>query len=138
MSVTARKQAGQSVVEFAILLPIILLLIMGALDLGRAFFMKIALTNAAREGAYYLSYNQADKTTCTVYPTLCYDKTRQAVIAEAYAAGLTVQPANIAIASCCTSGQPVQVSASAPIQLTIFRFLFGNLTLTGRARMMVQ
>ncbi|MBP8856868.1 MAG: pilus assembly protein, partial [Anaerolineaceae bacterium] len=41
-----RCKKGQSIVEFALILPIVLLLIMGVLDLGRAFFMKIALVNA--------------------------------------------------------------------------------------------
>lgn len=38
-------------VEFAILLPLFLLVIAGIVDLGRAFFTQIELTNAAREGA---------------------------------------------------------------------------------------
>lgn len=128
---TPRKQLGQSVVEFAVLLPIMLLLIMGALDLGRAFFMKIALTNAAREGAYYISYHPTDK-------AAAYTGTHQAVIAEAYGAGLNLQPADVAIVDCCTVGQPVEVTATSTIRLSILRFMFGDLTLTGKARMMVQ
>jgi Flp pilus assembly protein TadG len=38
-------------VEFAILLPLFLLVIGGIVDFGRAFFTQIQLTNAAREGA---------------------------------------------------------------------------------------
>ena len=38
-------------VEFAILLPVLLLVIAGIVDFGRAFFTEVALTNAAREGA---------------------------------------------------------------------------------------
>jgi Flp pilus assembly protein TadG len=38
-------------VEFAILLPIFLLIIGGIVDAGRAFFRQVELTNAAREGA---------------------------------------------------------------------------------------
>jgi Flp pilus assembly protein TadG len=38
-------------VEFAILLPLFLLVIGGIVDFGRAFFTQIELTNAAREGA---------------------------------------------------------------------------------------
>ena len=83
----AGRKQGQSIVEFALIIPIILVLIMGVLDFGRAFFMKIAIVNAAREGASYLSYHPLDKTVCSVYPSECYDGTRTAVINEAFSAG---------------------------------------------------
>jgi hypothetical protein len=44
---------GQSLVEFAIILPILLLLVAGAVDLGRAYFTTISLENAVKEGAFY-------------------------------------------------------------------------------------
>lgn len=37
--------------EFALVLPLLLLVIGGIVDFGRFFFAKIELTNAAREGA---------------------------------------------------------------------------------------
>ena len=48
-----RSLAGQSLAEFAITLPVLLLLLLGVLDLGRLFFAYIAVNNAAREGARY-------------------------------------------------------------------------------------
>jgi Flp pilus assembly protein TadG len=51
------KRKGQALVELALTLPLILLLILGAMDFGRMFYHKIILTNAAREGANYLSRN---------------------------------------------------------------------------------
>ncbi len=42
---------GQGIVEFALVLPIFLLLLFGAIELGRAYLDKHLLTNAAREGA---------------------------------------------------------------------------------------
>lgn len=44
---------GQSLVEFAIILPVFLLIIGGALDLGRLFYAQVAIENAAKEGALY-------------------------------------------------------------------------------------
>ncbi len=44
---------GQAIVEFALIAPILILLIMGVFDLGLAFFTNITLQNAAREGARY-------------------------------------------------------------------------------------
>mgnify|MGYP001237523197 CR=1 FL=1 len=51
------KLSGQSIIEFALVFPILLLLIFGAMDIGRLFYYKIVLTNAAREGANYLAYH---------------------------------------------------------------------------------
>lgn len=46
----ARSERGASAVEFAIVLPVLLLVIAGIVDFGRYFFTQIQVTNAAREG----------------------------------------------------------------------------------------
>jgi Flp pilus assembly protein TadG len=51
---TARHRSstrGQSLVELAIVLPVLLLLLMGILQLGFLLFTQVGLTNAAREAA---------------------------------------------------------------------------------------
>jgi Flp pilus assembly protein TadG len=55
-----RRQSGQSLIEFALTLPILLLIVLGALDLGRVFNAYVAITNASREGARYGASNPAD------------------------------------------------------------------------------
>lgn len=47
------EQSGQSLVEFALLFPVLLLILLGAIDLGRAFNAYVTITNASREGARY-------------------------------------------------------------------------------------
>ncbi len=42
---------GQALVEFALTLPLLMLLLMGIVEIGRAWNMKQTLTDAAREGA---------------------------------------------------------------------------------------
>jgi Flp pilus assembly protein TadG len=51
----ARRRAfrGQAMVEFALLLPVLLLLLVVAIDFGRLFATFVAVNNAAREGAAY-------------------------------------------------------------------------------------
>jgi uncharacterized membrane protein len=44
---------GQSLVELALALPLLLLLLLGAIDVGRLFVDNVQLRNAAREGAGY-------------------------------------------------------------------------------------
>jgi len=44
-------QRGASAVEFAIVLPVLLLLLFGTIEFGVLFFNKAVITNASREGA---------------------------------------------------------------------------------------
>jgi hypothetical protein len=46
-----RNEKGQSLVEFAILLPILLLLLMGILEFGIILNSYLTINNASREGA---------------------------------------------------------------------------------------
>lgn len=43
---------GQSLLEFALILPVLMLVVMGTLDLGRAVYIRTTISNAAREGAH--------------------------------------------------------------------------------------
>ena len=52
--ITNQKKA-QSMVEFAIVLPILLLLVFGIIEYGRLFFAWISVENVARVGARYAS-----------------------------------------------------------------------------------
>jgi Flp pilus assembly protein TadG len=55
-----KDQRGQSLVEIAVTLPILLLVLMGILDLGRAYWTYITLSDAAAEGAAYAALNPTD------------------------------------------------------------------------------
>ncbi|HHX22955.1 MAG: TadE/TadG family type IV pilus assembly protein [Tepidanaerobacteraceae bacterium] len=46
----AKTQRGQTLVELALVLPIIVLILFGILEFGRIFHSYIVITNAAREG----------------------------------------------------------------------------------------
>ncbi|HEY8718930.1 TadE family protein, partial [Pengzhenrongella sp.] len=47
------RSAGQALVEFALVIPVMLLMLAIAIDFGRLFFSYIEITNAAREGASF-------------------------------------------------------------------------------------
>jgi Flp pilus assembly protein TadG len=51
------SKRGQSLVEFAITLPILVLLLIGTLDFGMAIFSYSMLRDSAQEGAFYGSFN---------------------------------------------------------------------------------
>ena len=61
---TKRKKGngedGQAMVEFALILPIFLLILCGIIDFGWLFYNQLSLNNACREGARYAVVNTAD------------------------------------------------------------------------------
>jgi Flp pilus assembly protein TadG len=48
-----RQERGGIAVEFAIIIPILLLLVFGIVDFGHAWYMDHLMSNASREGARY-------------------------------------------------------------------------------------
>jgi len=57
-----RGEHGASLLELALLLPLFLLLILGAVDFGRAFYLSIEVAGAARAAAVYGARNPTDIT----------------------------------------------------------------------------
>jgi Flp pilus assembly protein TadG len=66
MASSRRRGRGQALVEFAITLPILVLLVAGVVELGRGYSFAMATSNAARDGARYV----AGKTSTTNGPGL--------------------------------------------------------------------
>lgn len=56
----AGQDRGAAAVEFALLLPLLLFLIFGIIDFGRALNAQITLTQAAREGARLASLGESN------------------------------------------------------------------------------
>ncbi len=57
-----RRERGQSLVELALVLPLLMLVILGAIDFGRVFYASMTVAGAARNGAQYASENPTDTT----------------------------------------------------------------------------
>ena len=55
-----RRDKGQSIVEVALVLPVVVMLMLGLLDFGRAYYAIVALRDAADEGASYAAMNPTD------------------------------------------------------------------------------
>ena len=53
-------QVGQSLAEFAVILFVLVLIIVGIIDLARAVYARSVIANAAREGARYGVIDPAD------------------------------------------------------------------------------
>lgn len=130
---------AQALVEFALLLPILLVLILGAMDLGRVFYVKTILTNAAREGANYLSRYPKDA-------EVGYLKTWSAISTEGNNSGVTILRDDVVWSgtNCCTVGQPVVITINNKVDLVFDGFLNamgiigGPVTISSSVTMVVQ
>lgn len=53
------SERGAAAVEFAILAPILIMLLLGIMEFGRAYNVQITLSNAAREGVRVMAINNS-------------------------------------------------------------------------------
>jgi Flp pilus assembly protein TadG len=54
---TKTRERGAVAVEFALLAPILVMLVLGIMEFGRAYNVQTTLTNAAREGVRHMAIN---------------------------------------------------------------------------------
>lgn len=141
-----RRLKGQSTIEMALLLPLLLVLVLGAVEFGRLFFTHIVITNAAREGAFYLATHSDD------YDSGTGNAPKTVLAAEAEAANSGVADISVSITqhNCCTFGlYSIEVTVETDVDdvpiLGFFGGLFdigvyhdGIFHLTSSVEMMVQ
>jgi Flp pilus assembly protein TadG len=125
----APRDRGAAAVEFALLLPLLTLLVFGIVDFGRALNAQITLTQAAREGARMAALGEPN------------------VVSGTQAAATGLSPVSVTVTSCPTGAAAgtnavVQVSYSfsfvTPVAAiaSIFGSSFGStMTLTARGVM---
>lgn len=96
---STQRSRGQSLVELALLLPVLALLLIGTLDLGRVFFASVQLTNSVREGA---SFGQTSPTAVDSTDTPDPDNILYKVQDES---ALVINDADIVV--CCYQGPTI-------------------------------
>jgi Flp pilus assembly protein TadG len=116
-----RGLSGQSLVEFALILPILVFLVLGALDIGLLIKTKIVVTNAAREGANYLSRTALFKP--TIYDlNMRIAETRAIIKEEGSGSNVTIADDEITFLNCCTKGESVMITVTKEEEL-----IYGNI-----------
>jgi Flp pilus assembly protein TadG len=109
------SERGSTLVELALILPIFLLLLLGAVDLGRGFRTYLVLTDAAQTGARWLTTHPSDS-----------NGARALIVAEAAQVGLAANTITITI----TPAQSVY-HAGDTVTVTVehtYLLMFGALT----------
>jgi Flp pilus assembly protein TadG len=132
------RSRGLAIVEFAIVLPICLILLIATAEFGRIFMQYDTLTKTVRDGARYVAGKALAGTTGVVsISSALQTQTKNVVVyGNALGAGAPVLPglnaANITVSS--VGFQNVSVSASypyTPIFAFIPRFFYGGDVGTG-------
>jgi Flp pilus assembly protein TadG len=101
-----RKSRGQSLVEVALVLPILVMLLLGLLDFGRAYYTIVALRDAADEGAAFGATN----------PSNVAGIRRRA--AEASRALVNIQESEVSVsAPVLATGKPITVTVTTTLVL---------------------
>ena len=101
------RDLGQSLVEFALVLPVVIMLMLGVLDLGRAFYIQLALRDAADEGASYAAISPND------------DAEISARVVDAATALFTIDASRVSVdrSAGVTEGAPITVRVDHPLTL---------------------
>ncbi len=138
------RSAGQSLVEFALILPLMVLVVFGIFELGRAFFAYIAVANSAREAVRMYTFTPS---------TTTYNEMIQTVSTEIGNSTL-VNPANITsividcgtaygilvtstpILNTCPKEQPVRVTVTYAHNLLLGLIFSQPITIRRSAEMM--
>jgi PKD repeat protein len=136
-----RRTKGQALVEFALVIPVMLLLVVSGLDAGRLFFSWIEVSNAAREAAAYAGGNPTDTSGITAHATTEANAQKQGGEGTMSVAVTCADTARVTIA--CSSapggsgtGNTVTVQVTRPFSFVtpIIGNLLGNsVSLTGSA-----
>ena len=107
--------------EFALVLPVLLLLVFGIIEFGRAYNAQITLSHAAREAAREYALTQ--------------DQTAGETRAEEAATSLDTTLLTYAWQVCdsATAGDPTGVTISYPFELVIPLFPSGPITISAES-----
>jgi Flp pilus assembly protein TadG len=100
------RERGQSLVEAAFALPVVIMLMLGLLDLGRAYYIMVELNDAADEAATYAALKYTD-----------ISGIRMRAVQSAN--NVTIDPDNVVLSGPPAHGvgQPVTVTISVDMSL---------------------
>ena len=106
MRPTWHKEDGQDLVEYALVLPLFLLLVFGIIEFGYLFLQYNTITNAAREGA------RAGILPITTSCDLACVDGKAAAAANTFAAAAGLNPAHLTVAATHPNTTQVRVAVS--------------------------
>ncbi|MCM3602696.1 pilus assembly protein [Robertmurraya korlensis] len=123
-----KSQKGQSMVEFALVIPILILLLFAILDFGRVFHAYLAIDHAGREAARAASIGKDDSTI------------RSTAVSKASSISLAESQVAISPGGVKSSGSQVTITITYPISFLtpVISNITGPITLTNSTVMRVE
>lgn len=134
-------EAGQSLIEFALILPVVLLIITGLFDVARATWQENTLAYSAREGTRYAIVHGS----AALDGNVAFPSNQQAVIDVVRAAAVGVPNVSVVVTwpdgGCYDRNCRVQVDATAPFVPLPSAYMLGGafqITLRGGSMLVIQ
>jgi Flp pilus assembly protein TadG len=123
-----RSEKGQSLVEFALVLPILIFLLFGIIDFGRIFYTYLTIEHAGREAARAASIGKDDTTV------------KNTAVNDGASIGLTTSQVDISPTGTRSSDTNATVTITYPVTFLtpVIGNLIGPLTLTDTSTMRVE
>jgi Flp pilus assembly protein TadG len=129
---------GQAMVEFAIVLPIFILLLVGIIDGGRVIFANNQLAEIAREGARYGSVQGRSVTTAGRNDIAAETLSRVAGMSNVQVT-VSCERGGVTVTTCRTGDiLSVAVQADMVLATPLLGNLMGNPTLSATSNVMVN
>ena len=118
-----RGEQGNIAIEFALILPLLLLIVGGIIDFGRAYWFQQTLTWASREGARQGSILNKDNWNLSLVKGKVVDSVKDGCGATITAGDVTVSPETGP-----AGGTELTVSVTMPFSFMIIPYSINNLT----------
>lgn len=129
-------ERGQALVEFALLAPILVLILVGVIQVGTWIFTDVDLSSGTREGGRLLSTSKADSTAIKDVE----DRVAQNLDSGVDASKLqySFSPAPAGSTPLWPAGTTVTLTVTYPDQLTVMGVPLGSQNMTSSAQVRIQ
>jgi len=138
-----RRSRGQSLVEFALVFPLFVVLLFGFFDVGRLVYVNNAVAQAAREGARWASV--AGRVQDATYPANIVTQTENGMVAVptptvTVKCFLPTDPSLGTPAAVCASGDILQITVTSKVDMVtpVIGQLIGSITVQATSQVVVN
>jgi Flp pilus assembly protein TadG len=139
MRARSRGEGGQALVEFALVLPLLLLILLGIVQFGTVFRDYIALTDATRVGARQASVARSIQPVTQRVPIIVARTHKAGVNLDPNKMTVTVEPVGVdGVTPGWEASGDVTVRATYPFKIDLFGMVFFTGTLKSRTTERVE
>jgi Flp pilus assembly protein TadG len=133
-----RRSGGQALAEFALAVPIFIVLVFGLIDIGRLVYVNNAISQAAREGARYGAVQGRSGTAAARTDVANHTVSLMAAVPQPVVA-VSCERGGAAVTACRTNDVLV-VNVSSPVGMftPVIGQLVGTVTVSSTAKVTVN